>query len=66
MIHVEDNYRKNPLSNRPGGVTVIVKYKPGRDGTVKTVSYDKVKNPEAFIKKIKLNNPNIDDVWVKL
>ena len=46
-MKVGDEFRTNPLSNKPGGSTVRVTFKDGswRD-------YDKVKHPKSFIKKI--------------
>jgi hypothetical protein len=47
---VKDEYRTNPLSLIPGGYTVMVEYK---DGTI--LFYDKIKNPNAYIEMIYLN-----------
>ena len=46
-MKVGDEFRTNPLSQRPGGRVVRVTFKNGshRD-------YDKIKHPESFIKKI--------------
>jgi hypothetical protein len=49
-LQVADQYRTNPMSLTPGGYTVMVEYK---DGTV--LFYDKVKNPNAYIKRIYLD-----------
>jgi hypothetical protein len=46
MYKVDDQYRKNRLSLKPGGYSVSVHY-PGE-----TRVYDKVKFPEAFCRKI--------------
>ena len=49
-LHVSDPHRKNGLSLTPGGCTVtIVKHDGGR------LHYDKIKNPEAYIKKASLD-----------
>ena len=50
-IVVKDKYRKNPLSLQPGGSNVIVTYSDGFSQT-----YDKVKFPDAFIRKINESN----------
>jgi hypothetical protein len=50
-IYVKDKYRKNPLSLEPGGHNVTVTYSDGFSQT-----YDKVKYPTAFIKKINESN----------
>jgi len=47
---VKDEYRTNHLSLIPGGYTVMVEYK---DGTI--LFYDKIKNPNAYIERIYLN-----------
>lgn len=46
-MQVGDQFRTNPLSHKPGGSVVRVIFKNGshRD-------YDKVKHPNAFIRKI--------------
>lgn len=44
---ISDRYRNNPLSLTSGGVTVYVKYPDG-----KIFSYDKIKYPGKFMKKI--------------
>lgn len=44
---VEDRYRKNSLSLKPGGSVVTIEYTDGSK-----VSYDKVKNPTAYINLI--------------
>lgn len=46
-MKVGDNYRTNPLSHKPGGSVVRVTFKNGN-----VLDYDKVKHPQAFIKKI--------------
>ena len=55
---VGDQYRTNDLSFSPGGVTVTVDYKDGR-----RMSYDKVKYPGAFIKKV-MKDPLISRAYV--
>ena len=58
---VGDNWRKSPLSHKPGGVTVYVKY---TNGFVK--EYDKIKYPKRFMDKIhESNNPNIINIWME-
>ena len=58
---VGDNWRKNPLSLKPGGVKVFVKYK---GGFIKV--YDKIKYPNRFISKIHdSNNPDIINIWME-
>jgi hypothetical protein len=46
-VHVRDEYRTNKLSLEPGGHQVAVTFKNG-----KTLVYDKVKNPKAYIKSL--------------
>ena len=46
-MQVGDQFRTNPLSHKPGGSTVRV---IRRNGEVR--DYDKVKYPDAFIRKI--------------
>jgi len=46
-MKVGDEFRTNPLSNKPGGSTVRVTFK---NGSVR--DYDKVKHPDSFINKI--------------
>ena len=46
-LHVNDNYRTNPLSLQPGGSTVKAIHETGR-----VFVYDKVKSPGAYIKRI--------------
>ena len=46
-IVVKDKYRTNPLSLTPGGSSVTVTFSDGFSQT-----YDKVKFPNAFIRKI--------------
>ena len=50
VFRVNDNYRKNLLSKTPGGSTVYIHH---RDG--KILSYDKIKNVEAYINKVFLD-----------
>lgn len=50
-IIVKDKYRKNPLSLEPGGSSVTVTFSDGFSQT-----YDKVKFPNAFIRKINESN----------
>jgi len=46
-MQVGDQFRTNPLSHKPGGSTVRVILKNGE-----VRDYDKVKYPDAFIRKI--------------
>jgi len=62
---VGDNFRTNNLSNTPGGVTIIIEFKPDANKHVKRLEYDKVKNPETFIKAAMSNNSNISRAWIK-
>jgi len=50
-IIVKDEYRTNALSLKPGGHDITVTYSDGFSQT-----YDKVKYPTAFIKKINESN----------
>ena len=50
-IVVKDKYRKNPLSLEPGGSSVTVTFSDGFSQT-----YDKVKFPNAFVRKINESN----------
>ena len=50
-IIVKDKYRKNPLSLEPGGSSVTVTFSDGFSQT-----YDKVKFPNAFVRKINESN----------
>ena len=56
---VGDDYRKNSLSLKLGGVSVLVREE---NGQVK--EYDKVKNPWLFMKTTRENNPGIK-CWIK-
>ena len=53
-MKVGDEYRTNPLSHRPGGVTVRICFQSGQ-----CFDYDKVKHPEAFIRKSRELDPTI-------
>lgn len=55
---VPDKFRTNPLSLKPGGVIVYVKFK---NGSIR--EYDKVKNPSSYIKQIKYNDANPPICW---
>ena len=52
-FRVGDGFRRNPLSKIPGGSVVTITYKTGKSRT-----YDKVKNMEAYVKKV-LENSDI-------
>lgn len=56
---VADKYRTSFLSLRPGGYTVVVELNTGE-----IREYDKVKNPEAYIRVLS-NKSNIKNAWVK-
>jgi hypothetical protein len=54
-------YRTNELTNKPGGVTVMVEYKSG-----KTISQPRVKYPTAYIKKVFHENPyNVTGAYIE-
>ena len=55
---VGDKYRINYLSLRPGGHTVFVKNWKGI-----ILEYDKIKNPQAYIRVLKRINPGIQAWW---
>ena len=55
---VGDVYRTNDLSLKPGGCTIFVIDERGN-----VLEYDKVKNPEAYIRKLKRENLGIQKVW---
>jgi len=55
---VGDAYRKNHLSLRPGGFSVFVK-----DWRGKVLEYDKIKNPQAYIRSLKRRDPEIQAWW---
>ncbi len=46
-LHVNDEFRKNPISLEAGGVTVAITYENGR-----RFLYDKVKSPKRYIRTI--------------
>ena len=56
---VGDKYRTNELSLRPGGYTVIVEEHDG-----KRYSYDKIKYPRAYIRKVLLGQ-HVAKAWVQ-
>lgn len=60
IFNVGDKFRTNELSKITGGSTVIVQYKNGRK-----LSYTNIKNAAAYIKRLKLNNVNVANAWVK-
>jgi len=57
-LQVDDKFRTNPLSHQPGGHEVKVQK---RDNSI--LKYDKIKNPKAYIKKLKFVE-EIIAVWV--
>jgi hypothetical protein len=59
-LKVGSKYRTNPLSKKPGGVTVIVQHPNGF-----TKEYDKVKYPKAFMIKILESNEEGTQCWIK-
>ena len=58
-LKVDDKYRTSPHSLVPGGCVVEIHTKDG-----KVMIYDKVKNPEAYIRRIS-KDYNIDKVLVE-
>lgn len=59
VFKVGSQYRTNPLSQTSGGVTVYVIMKDG-----KNLSYDNIKNPNAYIHKL-MQNPEVDRAFVQ-
>ena len=59
---VLDQYRKNPLSTKPGGVRVMVKYEL-RPGVYSIRIYDNVKKPLAYM-KVARKDPKVVDAWI--
>jgi hypothetical protein len=57
---VGKDYRTNPWSQTPGGVSIVVTYKDG-----KKLIYDNIKNPDAYIKKVKKNSM-VADAYVHI
>jgi hypothetical protein len=51
IIAVDDRFRTNKLSLKPGGSTVVVRYKDGHER-----EYDKIKNTKAYIRNIEKGN----------
>lgn len=64
-FRVQDKYRTNPLSHRPGGYEVMVAYQDG-----KIFVYDKVKIPGSYVESIERQGKNsaehgpVIEVWV--
>lgn len=58
-LRVGDQYRRNTLSIKPGGTSVVVSY---TNGTV--YIYDKIKNPTAYINSVKCR-PHVKDAWIE-
>ena len=58
-MKVGDDYRTNPKSHQPGGVTVRVVFKNGgfRD-------YDKVKFPSKYIEQVMKIGDDVEDAFV--
>ena len=52
VLIVKDNYRVNPLSKEPGGISVVVEYTDGQ-----VLLYDKIKMPSKYIKQIISDHP---------
>lgn len=50
--------RTNPLSNTPGGSTVLVRFENHE------ITYTNIKNPGAYIKKVRSANEGIREVFV--
>ena len=57
-IKVSDGHRKNGLSLTPGGSTVTVVHSNGKE-----LSYDKIKNPSAYIKRL-ISDDTITFIYV--
>ena len=57
---VQDEYRTNDLSLRPGGVIICVQQLDGR-----VLEYDKVKNPFGYIRTLRKGGSKIKKWWVK-
>jgi hypothetical protein len=57
-LRVSDEFRTNPQSLKPGGHTVFT-----RDTRGRVLSYDKVKNPWAYSRKVRREDPEIIEVW---
>jgi hypothetical protein len=51
ILKVEDQYRTNPLSLKPGGCTLTITYSDG-----KVFIYDKVKNAVSYIRALDKNH----------
>lgn len=49
-MEVGDQFRKNPLSHRPGGSVIELIFKEGYSRI-----YDKIKSPSAYIAKLDLS-----------
>ena len=58
-MKVGDDYRTNPLSHKPGGVVVRLRFSNGNER-----DYDKVKHPMAFIKKCYEMDAEVAEAWV--
>jgi hypothetical protein len=58
-LKVLDNFRTNELSLIPGGYTVVVEMKDG-----KQFEYDKIKRPNAYIRAT-LRNDEVKRAWIK-
>tara|TARA_B100000900_G_scaffold408567_1_gene423013 strand:+ start:429 stop:656 length:228 start_codon:yes stop_codon:yes gene_type:complete len=58
-MKVGDDYRTNPKSHQPGGVTVRVVFENGdfRD-------YDKIKSPEKYIAQVMKIGSDVVDAFV--
>lgn len=57
-IKVGDKFRTNFLSRKPGGDTVVAKMKNGNE-----ITYDKIKHPQAYLKKV-LENADVVKAWI--
>jgi hypothetical protein len=58
-FRVGDQYRKNALSTKPGGVTVIVELNTGQ-----ILEYDNIKNPTSYINKV-IKDTGVKKAYVK-
>lgn len=58
-MKVADQYRTNKLSLKPGGHSVTITYADG-----KSYEYDKVKKPNAYVKKVMKTDKAVIEVLV--
>lgn len=58
---VNDEYRRNPKSFIPGGIRVMIRFDSG-----KSLIYDKVKDPEAYMNQALKNREDIMSIWLEI